>query len=216
MSFRGVLFDLDGTLADTLADLAACGNQVREAYGRPPLPTERYRRLVGQGVRHLVRALLDLSEDDPRLPGIVEEFRALQLAHGLDRTRPYPGIPELLRELSRRGLRLAVLSNKPHAATAAMVSALFGDRTFAAVRGQREGAPLKPDPTEALAIAAELGTPPADWLLLGDSGVDMRTARAAGMRAIGALWGFRDAAELREAGAHALIAVPGDLLDEIG
>ncbi len=215
MSFRGVIFDLDGTLADTLADIAACGNHALAAFDRPPLPRDRYRYLAGQGARYLVREALGAPDDDPRVERGLALFRAYQLEHGMDLTRPYPGVPELLDELVRRGVRLAVLSNKPHAATVAMIAARFARWPFDAVRGHREGEPLKPDPAGALAIARELGLSPSAWLFVGDTRVDMLTARAAGMRAIGALWGFRDAEELRAAGADALIAAPGELLREL-
>ncbi len=210
--FRAVMFDLDGTLADTLADIAACGNHVLAAFGRPPLPRERYRYLAGQGARWLVREALGADENDPRVEEGLRLFRAYQLAHGMDLTRPYPAIPELLDELTWRGARIAVLSNKPHAATVAMIERVFARWRFDAVLGQRDDRPLKPDPTQALEIAAALGVPPAGWLYLGDTRVDMLTARAAGMTAVGVLWGFREEEELRAAGAQALIAHPLDLL----
>jgi phosphoglycolate phosphatase len=208
---RAAMFDLDGTLADTLADIAACGNAALEALGRSPLPVTRYRYLAGQGARALVRDALGVPEDDPRIEQGLRYFLERQLAHGMDRTKPYPGVPEMLDEMTRRGWRLAVLSNKPHAATVAMIERLFARWRFDAVRGQRDGGPLKPDPAQALEIAGELGIPPDEWMYLGDTRVDMLTARAAGMWAVGALWGFRDAEELKAAGADALLVHPREL-----
>ncbi len=210
--FRAAMFDLDGTLADTLADIAACGNFMLAALGHPPLPAERYRYLAGQGARALVRDALAINDADPQVERGLTLFRERQLVHGMDRTVPYPGVPELLDELTRRGYRLAVLSNKPHAATVAMMARLFADWRFDVVRGHREGRPLKPDPAEALDISTALGVPANEWFYLGDTRVDMLTARAAGMTPVGALWGFREADELQAAGAAILLRHPMELI----
>lgn len=211
--FDAVLFDLDGTLADTLADVAACGNHMLAKLGRPAIELNRYRYLAGQGARSLVRDALGVSDDDPRVDEGVALFKAYQLEHGADLTRPYPGMPELLDGLTRRGVKLAVLSNKPHAATVEMIRLKFAAWTFHDAVGHRDGWPLKPDPASALDVAARMGVPAERWMYLGDTRVDMETAGAAGMFAVGVLWGFRDEAELRGAGADAIIADPRQALD---
>jgi phosphoglycolate phosphatase len=206
------MFDLDGTLADTLVDIAAAGNHVLTELGLPALPTPRYRYLAGQGAHWLVAEALG-PDRAGQVPRGLELFKQYQLAHGLEHTEPYPGIPELLAELARRGLKLAVLSNKPDAATQVAIRTVLGRVGFDAVVGQRDDAPLKPDPRPALAIARRLGVEPEHWLYLGDTRVDMETARRAGFFAVGVLWGFREEPELRDAGAQAIIRHPREVLE---
>ncbi|MBM3860328.1 MAG: HAD family hydrolase [Verrucomicrobia bacterium] len=207
--FRAVLFDLDGTLADTLEDLADAVNHALAALGCPTHPLPSYRYFVGDGARNLM--LRTLPADKASLADkALALMRAHYDAHCFDKTRLYPGIPELVSSL--RGLKLAVFSNKPDTFTKRMVAHFFPDEPFAAVRGQLPNQPLKPDPSVALQIAGELGIPPCEWLYLGDTNTDMRTALAAGMFAVGALWGFRDREELIKAGAQELVAHPEDVL----
>lgn len=211
MKFRAVLFDLDGTLADTLADLANATNHAVATLGCPTHPLAEYRYFVGDGARQLcARALPSdrqhLADDALRL------MRAHYDAHCFDETRLYPGIPELVAALHRRGLKLAVLSNKPDVFTKKMIEHYFCPSPFDVVRGQIANIPLKPDPIAALQIAKELGVPPIQWLYLGDTNTDMRTACAVGMYAVGVLWGFRERAELVESGAQSIIAMPEDVL----
>jgi phosphoglycolate phosphatase len=206
------MFDLDGTLADTLVDIAAAGNYALRQLGRPVQPVARYRYLAGQGAHSLVTDALG-PEHAGDIPRGVELFKQYQLEHGLEHTHPYPGIPEMLEGLVRRGLKLAVLSNKPDAATQIAVRTVLGSFRFDAVAGQRDDQPLKPDPRPALALARQLGVAPGQWFYLGDTRVDMETARGAGFYAVGVLWGFRDEPELRAAGAQALIRDPRALLE---
>jgi len=213
MSYRAVLFDLDGTLLDTIGDLADSTNAALRRMGHPEQPVERYRYFVGLGVAHLVQSALPeghRSEEEVargiRLLG--EEYGARCTAN----TRPYPGVPELLDALVAHDIRLAILSNKPEHYTRLIVEKLLSRWPFAPVVGAREEVPNKPDPAGALEIARELGLPPAAFLYLGASGIDMETAVAAGMFAVGALWGFREAEELKGTGAQALIARPEELL----
>lgn len=207
------MFDLDGTLADTLGDIAACGNHTLAALGRTPIELIRYRYLAGQGARYLVREALGVDDDDPLVDRGLEIFRAYQLEHGMDLTQPYDGMPDTLNALVQHGCTLAVLSNKPDAATRAMVGRVFANWRFAAVRGHVDGFPLKPDPAAAKAIADELNVKPHTWLYIGDTDIDMQTAKAAGMTAVGVLWGFRDEAELRNSGADHIIANPRQIID---
>ncbi len=208
---KAVLFDLDGTLTDTLSDISDAMNRALRLHGLPEWPRDDYRLLVGNGARILaqraVRDRQDLAE------AVLADYQAWYETHSLAATRPYDGIPELLRALTDRGVPCCVLSNKPDPDTNLVVRHFFPDIPFAVIRGQLPGVPVKPNPAGALAIAEALGLAPADFLYLGDTAVDMTCARAAGMVPVGALWGFRDRRELEESGARFLLASPGALTD---
>ena len=205
------IFDLDGTLADTLRDIMDALNHVLAERGFPVHGPDAYRQLVGEGARQLVRDALPEPHRD-RLDEVLAAYRLRYAEHLLVHSQPYPGIPELLSELQGRGAPLAVLSNKPHEPTVQIVRALFPDVRFAGVLGQRPEVPRKPDPAAARELCSALGCAPADVGFLGDTRIDMQTARAAGMTAIGVRWGFRDAAELLAHGAQHVIAHPSELL----
>ena len=210
VNLRAVLFDFDGTLVDTLDDIADAMNHALSSHGLPTHPPDAYRGLVGEGVSRLVERAL--PEGVQEMHGAVtEELRDYYTEHMLDRSRPYPGVPEMLDALAERGVPMAVLSNKPHPATAWMAEQLLGEWPFAAVLGESDEVPRKPDPAGALRIAREVGIPPARWLYLGDTRTDMETAARAGMHPVGALWGFRDAEELLAHGAEALVERPEEV-----
>jgi phosphoglycolate phosphatase len=215
MSFLAVMFDLDGTLADTLEDIAGAANHALAQLGRQTFPVPRYRFLAGQGLEWLMTEALG-PEHRGLVPRGMEIFRAYYALHSEDHTRPYDGIPELLDELTRRKVKLAVLSNKPDPATQALVARVFARWRFDAILGHREPFPLKPDPTSAKWVADEMKIAPENWIYVGDTRVDMLTARGAGMHAVGVLWGFREEPELRESGANAIVRVPGELLGLLG
>lgn len=207
-----VLFDLDGTLVDSLADLADSMNRVLTRQGLPPHPVQAYRYFVGNGITKLVqRALPAEAQQQDIIQDCVRKMRQEYALHWADTTRPYPGIAELLDTLATRGIEMAILSNKPDELTQEVVRTLLPEWNFAAVAGARETIPKKPAPAGALRIANLLHREPADFLYLGDTNTDMQTARAARMFAIGALWGFRTANELKENGAQALLALPMEL-----
>ena len=208
---RAVLFDLDGTLADTLADLANATNWALQQVGCPTHPTDSYRYKVGDGAHELCARALPLDKQE-LADRVLRLMRQRYDEHCFDLTRLYPGIPELVSALMDRHLNIAVLSNKPDDFTNRVIAHYFQPSPFAIVRGQLPNVPLKPDPTAAVRIAQELGIPPAHWLYLGDTNTDMNMARAAGMHPIGALWGFRDRAELVDSGAEHVIATPHELL----
>lgn len=213
--FKGsaVIFDLDGTLLDTLDDIAASMNAVLRSRGRAGLSPAEYRRVVGGGIETMVRrALPGLELTEEEIAAYVAEYRRDYDTRWRKHSRPYPGVAETLLELERRGVRKAILSNKSHPFTVAMTEALLAGFRFDAVRGAVPGGPLKPDPGAALEIASGWGLEPERIVFLGDSDVDMRTASAAGMLGAGALWGFRTAEELRANGATVLLETPADLL----
>ena len=215
MPRRAVIFDFDGTLLDTLDDLADCMNQALAEKGFPVHPTDSYRYFVGDGVENLARRAAPAETDDFTIKTLALRMGDIYALGWARKTRPYDGISALLAELRRRGLKLALLSNKPDRFTKEMARHYFGDDAFEIVLGAREGTPKKPDPTAALEIAGKMGLAPADFLYLGDTNTDMRTGTAAGMRTIGVSWGFRPAAELLEAGAETVIGRPEEALEFI-
>ena len=212
-TYRAVLFDLDGTLLNTLRDIADSVNAVLVRSGFPQHPVDAYRYFVGDGVENLARRVLPPERRDPET---VARTRAAidteYTQHEADTTRPYPGVPELLSALTGRRVKMAVLSNKPNHSVQSTVAALLGGWHFDVVFGARPSVPIKPDPSGALEVARLLGLRPADFLYLGDTGTDMKTAVAAGMYPVGALWGFRTADELLAAGAKELVQYPTGLL----
>ncbi len=209
----GVLFDLDGTLLDTLEDLADSTNRCLARLGFPGHPVEAYRYFVGDGLANLALRTLPAERRDPTTVQALQElFNGDYREHWADKTRPYEGIAGLLDGLAARGRPMAVLSNKPHAFTVEMVGHFFSAWRFAAVFGARESHPRKPDPAAALEAGGQMGLAPAQVLYAGDTRTDMETARNAGMFAVGVLWGFRPRAELEQSGAQALVARPAELL----
>lgn len=192
-----IIFDLDGTLLDTIADLAAATNQALAQEGYPTHPVDAYRFFVGNGINKLFeRALPEEARNEANVLKIRSLFVPYYDVHNADLSRPYPGIPELLLQLQQAGFQLAVASNKYQSATRKLVAQYFPDIRFAAVFGQREGVPTKPDPTVVHDILTETGVTPDEVMYVGDSDVDMQTARNAGVTAVGVTWGFRPQAEL--------------------
>ncbi len=213
MIYRAVLFDLDGTLLNTLRDLADSANYVLAGEGFPRHEVEAFRYFVGHGIRTLaLRALPEDHRDQPTVEKIASQIEAEYSRRWAEHTLPYPGIPELLDALTISGTRMAILSNKPQRPAELMVLRLIPRWHFDIVRGEQPGIPLKPDPAAALLISKRMKIDPGEFLYLGDSATDMRTAVAANMYAVGALWGFRTAEELLGGGAKALIQYPTDLL----
>ena len=194
------IFDLDGTLVDTLGDIAGTMNRFLESHGWPGHPVEAYRMMVGRGLTNLIRAAVPPEHADRAAqlyPAVFRQYESM----GVGSSRPYPGPTAALSELAAAGAALAVVSNKPDPFTIAMVEALFPGVPFAFVHGGRDGVPSKPDPAPAFEAARACGFAPAGCAFVGDSNVDMRTAVAAGMVPVGAAWGFRGEDELLSAGA---------------
>ncbi len=215
--FKAVVFDLDGTLLDTLRDLALSMNRVLERNGLPVHPEDRYRYFVGDGASTLVRRAVpeDVRNDEEALKRLHRQFLQDYAEHWDSNTRLYPGIEEMLDALESKDLRLAVLSNKPHEFTQLCVKRFLGSWNFDMVLGDRPGVPRKPDPAGAMEIANAFGVVPESCLYLGDTSIDMTTATRAGMFPVGVLWGFRDRQELEESGARAIVAKPQEVLEFI-
>lgn len=211
---KAVIFDLDGTLADTLESIAYCTNRALAAYGFAPFSTERYKYFVGDGAAELIRRVLRSSGDDnlEYYDRVKAEYDVLFEADCMYKVAPYQGITELLHTLRERGIKTAVLSNKPHERTLDVIKTLFGEGLFDVVQGQMEGIRKKPSPDGVYHIAKRLGIDIKDILYIGDTNTDMQTGKSAGAFTVGVLWGFREQKELEENHADAIIAAPHELI----
>lgn len=214
MDFKAILFDLDGTLLDTLEDLADAANEVLASAGLPVHSVDRYRYFVGDGLVTLItRILPEEMRNKEDVARMAISFREVYATKWNAKTRPYDGVAGLLNGLQEKNIAMNVLSNKPDDFTKICVREFLGKWSFAHVLGNREGAPRKPDPSGALDIAGKLGFVPSEIAYLGDTATDMQTAVAAGMYPVGALWGFRTAQELEDSGAQQLVSRPQDVLE---
>lgn len=216
-AYGACLFDLDGTLLDTLRDLGESMNAVLAARGFPTHPIDAYRYFVGEGASLLVeRAFPEDRRDPDSVRAGLAEYRAVYERSWNVHSRPYDGIPALLDALTERKMALGILSNKPHRMTIKCVEGYLAAWPFACVLGQRDDVARKPNPAGAFEAARLMQVAPDKVLYLGDTATDMETARAAGMFAVGATWGFRPESELRDAGAHAIVHHPGEVLALLG
>lgn len=210
---RGIIFDLDGTLLDTLADISDSVNAMLAEYNFPGHTMDDYRRFIGNGIRMLVmRALPIEGRASEMVEACVRRAREIYWDNWNRKTQPYAGIIELLDRLEANGLPKAVLSNKPHDFTVRYVDSYFEGYRFHPVMGQSERFPVKPDPASALAIAGQLDLPPASLLFVGDSTVDIQTATAAGMQPVGVAWGFKGARDLKDNGCPTIVSHPMEIL----
>ncbi|MDE6591015.1 MAG: threonylcarbamoyl-AMP synthase, partial [Oscillospiraceae bacterium] len=209
--YTHVIFDLDGTLLNTIDDLADAGNHVCAAHGWPTHTVDEFKRMVGDGIPNLVSRFTPAGLGEDGLAQALAEFSAYYNAHKADKTAPYPGIPEALAALKRQGVHMAVLSNKAHALAGPVVEHYFPG-VFEYVQGALPDAPLKPDPTLLHTLMGKIGAKPETTLFVGDSGVDVRTGKNGGLTVVGVLWGFRDRQELEDAGADHIIRYPEQLV----
>lgn len=208
-----VIFDLDGTLLNTIDDLGAATNHALAMHSQPTHPIDAYERMVGNGVRKLIeRALPSEYANDAYIDRLLIDFKHYYDEHLADATRPYPGIPELLKELAYRGIAVAVASNKYESAVRRLMDRFFPDVPFSAVCGNVEGVPTKPDPSIIFRVLTERPTPKSEVLYVGDSGVDMETARRACVDSVGVTWGFRPRRELVNSLAGSIITEPSEIL----
>ena len=214
--YKTVVFDLDGTLLNTIDDLADAGNRVCAARGWPQHTVEEYKYFVGNGIPKLVERF---SPPEARTPAVLADtlaaFQADYGAHLRDKTAPYPGMPALLSRLKAAGVQLAVFSNKADPLARQVVADYFDAALFDVVRGALPGVPTKPAPQGTLALMQAIGADPAATLYVGDSNVDVDTAHNAGLPCCGVLWGFRTRQELTDAGAEHLAADAEELWNVI-
>ena len=212
---KAVIFDLDGTLSDSIASIKYCGDKALEAFGIGPFSEQQYKYFVGDGAANLIRRALAAGGDT--------EFVHFQEAYTLYRdifrencmyqVKPYEGILELIAGLKERGIKIAVLSNKPHVETVNVIETLFGEGCFDSIQGQKENVAIKPSPEGVFQIMEMLELAAGEVLYLGDTATDMKTGKSAGAFTVGALWGFRDRAELEEGGADVIIEHPLQVLE---
>ncbi|HLP59161.1 MAG TPA: HAD family hydrolase [Candidatus Deferrimicrobium sp.] len=214
MKFDAVIFDLDGTLLNSLEGIADAMNILLRQLGYPTHPVDAYKYFVGEGIAELVNLALPKEKLNLHpMEQLVRDYRSIYDITWPQKSVPYEGVPEMLDALAARKIKLAVLSNKSDEFVRRMTSVLLPHWKFEVVKGLRPGEPRKPDPTPALQISASIGIEPAHTIFMGDSGVDMQTANRAQMYAVGVLWGFRPAEELLANGAQQLIKHPLELLD---
>ncbi len=214
---KAVIFDLDGTLADSLESIWYCANYAIGTCGFPEIPLEKYKLFVGNGADTLIKRCLTYSGD---LEGECYEKAFLQYQlffkeHCMYHVKPYEGIVETLDALKKAGIKIAVFSNKPHERTVDVVETLFGAGYFDEILGQTEDRPKKPHPEGVFYLAEKLGVHIEDIAYVGDTGTDMMTGKQAGARTLGVLWGFRDRAELEKYEADVIIDKPEDILEQV-
>ena len=213
MSYKLIIFDLDGTLLNTIGDLADAVDYVMRSRNLPEHTNAEYRQMVGGGIKRLVERALpsELAENEAYVEECVAQFRRYYVDNIDRHTIPYEGIHELLHKLQDNGAMLAVASNKFQHGVDRLVAKFFGDIEFVAIEGNREGAPLKPDPAIIDNILRKAGVERHDAVMIGDSGIDIRTATNAGIESIGVSWGFRFAEELYDAGATTVVTTAEEL-----
>ncbi|MBN2828769.1 MAG: HAD family hydrolase [Candidatus Cloacimonetes bacterium] len=213
MDIKGIIFDLDGTLLNTLGDIRASMNRILEAKGHPTHTLQEYHFYVGAGIYKLCEAVLpDANRTDSEIKEYIELFRADYKDHWNELTEPYPGIHELLRQLQNQGYELAVLSNKPDYFTKPMTDYYFPDISFVYVQGNLPELPAKPDPESAKYLLRKLSYPKENYAFVGDSDIDIQTGLNLGMLPIGVSWGFRPVVELIQTGAAHVINHAEELL----
>lgn len=209
--YRTVIFDLDGTLLDTIGDLADAGNWVCRRNNWPEYTLEEFKTMVGHGMLNLVKNFSPPEFQGPlQIVNTLDQYMTYYGAHNMDKTEPYAGIPELLKKLKSLGVQLAVYSNKADEFSREIVEHYFPE-TFALIRGKVEGVPVKPDPAGISGVMEALGADPAATLFVGDSNVDIQTGHNAGTRTCGVTWGFRPRTSLEEAGAEFLADTVAEL-----
>ncbi len=215
MKFKGVIFDLDGTLVDSLEDLTNSVNRMLSVKGFPEHDLKEYRYFVGDGIMMLIKRALPLeyAADEAFVKECLKVVNEEYMNRWSDCTRPYDGVPKLLSKINDHGMKLAVLSNKPHEFTRLIVPHFFPEIAFDMVLGAREGVPRKPDTTAVYEILQSLGIAAKECLYVGDSNIDMKTGRGAGMFTVGVSWGFRPEKELRESGADMIVHDVGTIAE---
>ncbi len=214
---RAVIFDLDGTLSDSIQSIKHCGDKAVAVFGYGPFEVEQYKYFVGDGAENLIKRMLVAAQDTALIhfEEAYARYKELFREGCMYQVKPYEGIRELLAVLKEKGISIAVLSNKPHAETINVIESLFGKDYFDVIQGQKENVAIKPSPQGVFQILEQLALTPDDILYLGDTATDMKTGKSAGAFTVGALWGFREREELEETHADAIIEHPLQLLEYI-
>lgn len=214
---KAVIFDLDGTLLNTINTIKYYCDKALLEYGFNPVPIEKYKYFVGNGARLLIERAMSYTREwnDEEFNKVFKLYNEMYDSDTLYLTTPYDGILKMLETLKEQGYKLSVLSNKPDFATVDVVNTIFGKNTFTLCRGGRDGVPLKPDPTAVFEMMDELGIEKGETVFVGDTKVDIATGKNAGLYSIGVLWGFRDEKELKEAGADFIVSQPHEIVEKI-
>ncbi len=212
MKEKAVIFDLDGTLLNSLTDIAICANKVLKEFNLPTHKIEEYKNFVGGGASILVKNCLPKDSNKELKNSVLIRFKEVYNGNLFNNTKPYKGINELLYELKKREIKIGILSNKPHKSTLKCIKHFFNDFNILEIHGQKDNIPKKPDPTVAIDIATKFNIPCEKIYFVGDSNIDMKTAKNAKMKAVGVRWGFRGVKELIENGADFIVETPKDIL----
>lgn len=217
MNYQAAIFDLDGTLINSLADLANSANAMLESYGFPTHTVDAYRYFVGNGSKKLIERIVpkERARDTAFIDEALARYKDIYAAHTEDTTRPYDGILPMLEALRAKHIPLGICTNKHQSAAESIIADLFPQGMFQSIMGDQKGLPRKPDPTKVLMIAKEFGAVPAAVAYFGDTSVDIDTAKNAGFLPVGVLWGFRPKEELIEHGAKILLDSPAELFEKI-
>ena len=215
MEKKAIIFDLDGTLVNTIEDLADCVNHVLKKHGYPTHEISKFKAFIGSGAKNMVAAALPemIRKQNELLEPVLEEYKSYYALHYKDKSKPYQGIQEMLEAFSEKNIPLAVCSNKQQSATGIMIREMFPEDTFCCIYGERKGVQRKPDPAGPLEIAEKMQIQPENIIFAGDSDADILTAVNAGMIPVGVAWGFREVSELLENGAVFIAYEPRDLVD---
>ena len=217
MIFKAAIFDMDGTLVDTLEDIFDGVNEMLEHYNFPARTLDEVRNFVGNGARKLIERSLpaEKSKDENFLSEALKYYDGSYARHALNKTKPYDGIMEFLTELESKKIPLAICTNKQKFAAVKIAGKILSPINFFEIVGDEPGKPRKPDPTRALEIAKKIGVQPAEVAYFGDTSVDMETAKNAGFFSVGVTWGFRPRSELEESGAKIIVNHPKEILEKI-
>ena len=209
------IFDLDGTVLDTVTTIAYYGNLALSKNGIEPIDVEEYKYFAGNGAVNLIKRALRFRDalTDETFEKVFADYNTAYNANTSYLTAPFEGIQETLDAIKAQGIKMAILSNKPHFATCGVINSQFGEGYFDCVYGQREDVPIKPDPTAVFGIIEECNVQPEECLYIGDTGTDMKTGKNAELYTVGVLWGFRGKDELLQGGADTIIEKPQQLLD---
>lgn len=211
-NIKAVVFDLDGTLLNSLDDIADCANKTIGKYGITPYSNDDYRHFVGDGLKMLMKRIMPIASDERLIAESMEEFESIYRHGWNNKTRPYPGVLDMLNKLQNYGIKLVVLSNKPDLFTQRCVEFFFQEYRFESVWGKRREYPPKPDPASTFKILDSIDLTPQQSLFVGDSSVDIKTGVAAGMTTLGVSWGFREKSELENAGADLVVNAPEEII----
>ncbi len=212
MGIKGIIFDLDGTLLDTIADLAYSVNTVLTHYGYRTHPVEAYKQFIGDGMTMLIQRAAGANGTEDEITKLVAELKDEYAKNWNRETKPYPGVHDLLKELSNKKISIAVFSNKSHEFTVAMAEHYFPDTAFSVILGLQDSIPRKPDPYGGLLIARTMGIEPSHIAMIGDSVTDIEMAHTCGMYSIGVSWGYRPVTLLLQHHPNAIAHAPGDII----